>query len=386
MTRKLRMGMFGGGKGAFIGSIHRSAALMDNHIELVCGCFSSKAEKSFESGRELMLDESRIYTSFEEMIEKEAQLPEGERMDFISIVTPNHLHFAPAKMALLNGFDVVLDKPITYSLEEAKELQEILKQTGRTLALTHTYSGYPAVKEAKERIARGDFGKIRKVFTEYPQGWLSGPAELDPSSNAGWRTDPSRSGKAGSMGDIGTHAMHLAEYVSGLRCTELCAEVKTFVEGRRLDDDGAALLRFDNGATGILAASQVCAGDENPFTIRIYGEKGGIEWNQMNPNTLVVKWLDRPTELVRVGNGYMGYFAKANSRTPGGHPEGFIEAFANIYSNFARCVMAKKDGVEPRPEWLDFPGIEDGVRGMQFIETIIKSGLEQESKWTKWVE
>lgn len=386
MTRKLKMGMFGGGKGAFIGAIHRCAALMDNHIELVCGCFSSNPERSAEMGRELMLDPDRVYDTYQEMIEKEAQLPEEQRMDFISIVTPNHLHFAPAKMALEHGFNVVMDKPVTYSLEEAKKLREIVNRTGLTFALTHTYSGYPAVKEARERIARGDFGKIRKVFTEYPQGWLSGPAELDRKSNAGWRTDPARSGKAGSMGDIGTHAMHLAEYVSGLKCTEMCAEVKTFVEGRRLDDDGAALLRFEGGATGVLIASQVCAGEENPFTIRIYGEKGGIEWCQMDPNTLKVKWNDRPTELVRTGNGYMGYYAKANSRTPGGHPEGFIEAFANIYRNFALTVMARKEGAEPKPEWLDFPGIEDGVRGMQFIETIIASGKEEESKWIKWVE
>ena len=380
------MGMFGGGKGAFIGAIHRCAALMDNHIELVCGCFSSNPERSLESGRELLLDEDRVYSTFQEMIEKEAQLPEDKRMDFISIVTPNHLHFAPAKMAMEYGFDVVLDKPMTYSLEEAKELREVMKRTGRILALTHTYSGYPTVKEARERVARGDFGKIRKVYTEYPQGWLSGPAELDPTSNAGWRTDPSRSGKAGCMGDIGTHALHLAEYVSGLRCTEMCADVKTFVEGRRLDDDGAALLRFDSGATGVLIASQVCAGEENSLKLRIYGEKGGLEWSQMEPNTLTLRWPDRPAELVRTGNGYMGGYAKANTRTPGGHPEGYIEAFANIYRNFARTVLAVRNGEEPKPEWMDFPGIEDGVRGMQFIETVIASGKDEGCKWVKWVE
>ncbi len=386
MTRKLRMGMFGGGKGAFIGAIHRCAAFMDNQIELVCGCFSSNPERSLESGRELMLDDDRIYSTYQEMIEKEAQLPEDKRMDFISIVTPNHLHFAPAKMAMLSGFDVVLDKPMTFSLAEAKELREIVQSTGRILALTHTYSGYPAVKEAKERIARGDFGKIRKIYTEYPQGWLSERAELDPTSNAGWRTDPTRSGKAGCMGDIGTHALHLAEYISGLKCQELCADVKTFVEGRLLDDDGAALLRFESGVSGVLVASQVCAGEENSLFIRIYGEKGGIEWHQMEPNTLVVKWPDRPAELVRTGNGYMGGFAKANTRTPGGHPEGYIEAFANIYRNFARTVLAVRNGEEPKPEWLDFPGVEDGVRGMQFIETVITSGQDQETKWLKWVE
>lgn len=376
--------MFGGGKGAFIGAIHRCAAFMDNHIELVCGCFSSKPEKSLESGRELLLDDSRIYSTYQEMIEKESQLPEDQRMDFISIVTPNHLHFGPAKMALEYGFDVVLDKPMTYSLAEAKELRDIVNRTGRILALTHTYSGYPAVKEAKERIARGDFGKIRKIYTEYPQGWLSDRAELDPTSNAGWRTDPARSGKAGCMGDIGTHALHLAEYISGLECTELCADVNTYVEGRLLDDDGAALLRFENGASGVLIASQVCAGEENGLFIRIYGEKGGLEWRQMDPNYLTVKWPDRPAEHVHTGNGYMGYYAKANTRTPGGHPEGYIEAFANIYRNFARTVLAARNGEEPKPEWLDFPGVEDGVRGMEFIETVITSGQEQEKKWIRF--
>ncbi|NDV60002.1 Gfo/Idh/MocA family protein [Bacteroides sp. 519] len=381
MKRKLRMGMFGGGNGAFIGAIHRCAALMDNSIELVCGCFSSKPEVSKQSGLEYFLPENRIYTSYQEMIDAEKALPEGERMDFLSIVTPNHLHFAPAKMALENGFDVVLDKPMTFSLQEAKQLKDIVEQTGQTLALTHTYSGYPAVKEAKMRLERGDFGKIRKIYTEYPQGWLSTRAELDPKSNAGWRTDPQRSGKAGCMGDIGTHALHLAEYASGLKCTSMCADLKTFVEGRLLDDDGAALLRFNNGATGVLIASQVAAGEENSLKLRIYGEKGGIEWNQMEPNTLYIKWSDKPMEIVRTGNGYMGNIAKANTRTPGGHPEGYIEAFANIYRNFARTVMAKKEGIQPEEAWLDFPSIDDGVRGMQFIETITTSGYNNETKW-----
>lgn len=386
MKRKLRMGMYGGGDGAFIGAIHRCAAFMDNSIELVCGCFSSKPEVSKQSGKAYFLPDDRIYTSYEEMIQKEKALPEGERMDFLSIVTPNHLHYNPARMALENGFDVVLDKPITYSLAEAKALKHVVEQTGLTLALTHTYSGYPTIKEARYRVQRGDFGKIRKIYTEYPQGWLSTCAELDPKSNAGWRTDPGRSGKAGSMGDIGTHAMHLAEYVSGLKCTSLCADLKTFVEGRRLDDDGAALLRFDNGATGVLIASQVAAGEENPFKIRIYGEKGGLEWRQEEPNTLILKWPDRPAEIVRTGNGYMSDIAKANTRTPGGHPEGYIEAFANIYRNFARTVMARKEGITPEPAWLDFPGVDDGIRGMQFIETIVSSGYDEETKWVNWIE
>ncbi|MDL2247703.1 Gfo/Idh/MocA family oxidoreductase [Bacteroides sp. OttesenSCG-928-J23] len=386
MKRKLRMGMFGGGNGAFIGAIHRCAALMDNSIELVCGCFSSKPEVSKQSGEELFLPADRVYTSFQEMIEKEKALPDGVRMDFLSIVTPNHLHFEPARLALENGFDVVLDKPMTYSLEEAKELKRIVETTGRTFALTHTYSGYPAVKEAKFRIQRGDFGKIRKIYTEYPQGWLSTRAELDPKSNAGWRTDPTRSGKAGCMGDIGTHALHLAEYVSGLQCTAICADLKTFVTGRLLDDDGAALLRFNNEATGVLMASQVAAGEENALKLRIYGEKGGIEWNQQEPNTLIVKWIDKPVEIIRTGNGYMSDIAKANTRTPGGHPEGYIEAFANIYRNFARTVMARKEGNAPQPAWLDFPNVDDGVRGMQFIETITTSGYNDETKWIEWIK
>ncbi len=386
MRRKLRMGMLGGGSGAFIGAIHRCAALMDNSIELVCGCFSSRPDVSRQSGREYFLPTERVYASYQEMIEKEKLLPEGERMDFLSIVTPNHLHFGPARMALENGFDVVLDKPMTFSLAEARELKHIVESTGRTLALTHTYSGYPAIKEARYRLARGDFGTIRKIYTEYPQGWLSTRAELDPKSNAGWRTDPERSGKAGCMGDIGTHAFHLAEYVTGLKCTSLCAHLSTFVPGRRLDDDGAALLRFDNGATGVLMASQVAAGEENALRLRIYGEKGGIEWNQQEPNTLIVKWGDRPMEIVRTGNGYMSDRAQANTRTPGGHPEGYIEAFANIYRHFARTVTARKEGREPEPAWLDFPGIDDGLRGMQFIETITTSGTGNGQKWQEWIE
>ncbi len=386
MERKLRMGMYGGGQGAFIGAIHRAAALMDGQIELVCGCFSSRPEVSLASGRELYLPDERIYDTYEEMIRGEAALPEDRRMDFISIVTPNMLHFGPAMMALDHGFDVVLDKPMTFSLEEAHELKAKLQQTGRTFALTHTYAGYPIIKEAKMRVARGDFGKIRKVYVEYIQGWLSTRAELQAGSNAGWRTDPARSGKAGCMGDIGVHALQMAEMVSGLRVTSLCGDVSTFLEGRLLDDDGSALLRFENGATGVLSASQVACGEENCLRLRIYGEKGGLEWQQEDPNTLTLKWPDRPKELVRAGMGYLGENAKANTRGPSGHPEGFIEAFANIYRNFARTVDARRRGEQPQPEWLDFPGIEDGLRGMQFIETIITAGNEDGLKWQDWIE
>ncbi|MDR0560874.1 MAG: Gfo/Idh/MocA family oxidoreductase [Prevotellaceae bacterium] len=387
MKRKLRMGMVGGGNNAFIGAIHRNAAFLDNHIELVCGCFSTNPEICLESGKSYYLPESRIYKSYQEMFEREVQLPENERMDFVSIVTPNLHHYEPAIMALERGFHVVLDKPMTYSLEEAKKLKAKVDETGLVLALTHTYSGYPAIKEAKVRCARGDFGQIRKVYVEYPQGWLSKRIELQSGNNAGWRTDPKRSGKAGGMGDIGTHAWHLAEYVSGLKVTELCAEIKAFVPGRPIDDDGAALLRFNNGATGVLMASQVAAGEANALKIRVYGENGGLEWHQQEPNTLTLKWGDRLAETLSIGsNAFMSKEALFYTRTPGGHPEGYIEAFANIYRNFALTVQAKIAGEQPNPQWLDFPDVNDGLRGMQFIETVVKSGYENSVKWTEWVE
>ena len=263
MNRKLRMGMVGGGTDAFIGAIHRLAAFMDGQIELVCGCFSINPEISIASGKSYYLPENRVYKTYQEMFENEARLPEGERMDFVTIVTPNFAHFGPAMMALENGFHVVIDKPITFTLDEAKALKKKVDETELTLALTHTYSGYPAVKEARERVARGDFGQIKKVYVEYPQGWLSAKVEDAGNAQASWRTDPKRSGKAGCMGDIGTHAHHLAEYVTGLKTVEICAELNIFVPGRLLDDDGAALLRFDNGARGVLMATQVAAGEEN---------------------------------------------------------------------------------------------------------------------------
>lgn len=384
MNRKLRMGMVGGGKGAFIGNIHRIAALMDGQIELICGCFSSNAENSKASGNTLFLPENRVYASYEEMFESEARLPEGERMDFVSIVTPNHVHYQPAIMALEKGFHVVLDKPMTYSLEEAKNLKKKVEETGLLLALTHTYTGYPAVKEARERIRNNQLGGIRKIYVEYPQGWLSTKQEDTGNLQAAWRTDPKRSGKAGCMGDIGTHALNLAEYITGLKTTEICAELNTFVEGRQLDDDGAALLRFNNGAKGVLLASQIAAGEENAIRIRIYGEKGGLEWFQQEPNTLLIKWADKPTEILRTGMGYMSDIAKHNTRTPAGHPEGYLEAFANIYRNFSLALRAKLNGVTPENQWLDFPNVDDGIRGMQFIETIVEAGYNDDKKWIKW--
>lgn len=380
------MGMVGGGKGAFIGAVHRIAALMDGQIDLVCGCFSTNPENSLASGRSWFLSDDRIYTTYQEMIESEAKLPEGEKMDFVCIVTPNHVHFDPAMKALEHGFHVVLDKPITFTTDEAKLLKQKLDETGLVLALTHTYSGYPAVKEARERVRRGDFGTIRKVFVEYPQGWLSAKEEDGGNKQASWRTDPKRSGKAGCMGDIGTHAHHLAEYITGLKTTEVCAELNVFVPGRLLDDDGVVLLRFENGARGMLFATQVAAGEENAIRIRVYGEKGGIDWQQHEPNTLLVKWAGRPAEIIRVGQGYISDVAKHNTRTPGGHPEGYLEAFANIYRNFALTVRAKMNGETPEPEWLDFPGVEDGIRGMQFIDAVVDAGYNDNVKWVPFPE
>lgn len=384
MTRKLRMGMIGGGKNAFIGAVHRIAANMDGLIELVCGAFSSHPDNARESGKALFLPDDRIYLSYEEMLDKESKLPADRRMDFVVIVTPNHLHFAPAMLALEKGFHVVLDKPMTFSLQEAQQLKKKVEDTGLLLCLTHTYSGYPLVKQARAMFKEGVFGKIRKIYVEYPQGWLSRLSEKDGSKQAEWRTDPKRSGKSGAMGDIGTHAAHLAEYISGLKIKQLCADLSIMVPGRALDDDGNVLLRFDNGATGVLIASQVAAGEENPLKIRIYGENGGIEWAQQEPNTLLVKWLDRPTQIYRAGMPYLSDIAKHNTRTPGGHPEGYLEAFGNLYRNFAIALMARIDGRTPPEEALDFPSVEDGVRGMAFIDNIIRSN-QSAQKWTDFI-
>jgi len=380
-SRKLKMGMIGGGPGAFIGAVHRIAANMDGEIELVCGAFSSDPEKSKQQGELLHLPQQRIYGSYKEMIRREAELSPADRMDFVSIVTPNHVHFEPSRLALESGFHVVLDKPMTFDLSEAKQLKDIAAKSGRYFCLTHTYTGYPMVKEARQQMLSGKFGKITKVYVEYPQGWLSTFLEASDQKQAAWRTDPSRSGVAGAMGDIGTHAFNMAEYVSGLKTTKICANINVVVEGRRLDDDGAAFLKFDNGATGVLFATQIAAGEENNVKIRVYGEKGGVQWQQEDANTLLVKWLDKPTEIWRAGTGYLGSFARHNTRTPAGHPEGYLEAFANHYRNFALCVQAQLNGQKAEPEWLDFPGIEDGVRGMAFIETVIASG-KSDNKWT----
>lgn len=379
MKRKIRMGMVGGGPGSFIGAVHRMAANLDGQIELVCGCFSSSPAKSLETGRSLFLPEDRIYATYQEMMEREAALPEGERMDFVSIVTPNDMHFAPAMLALEKGFDVAMDKPMTYSLDEAKQLRDKVKESGRLLLLTHTYTGYPMVKEARERVRRGDLGKIRLVYVEYPQGWLYTDCSAT-NKQAAWRVDPKRSGKAGCMGDIGTHAFNLAEYITGLRTEALCGELHTFVPDRLLDDDGAALLRYEGGARGVLMASQVAISQENSLSIRVYGEKGGLEWHQEEPNTLLMLWPDRQPEVIRTGGAGLSACATANTRTPAGHPEGYLEAFANLYRHFAATLQARLAGEEPRPEDLDFPSIEEGVRGMQFIDAIV-STKNSNQKW-----
>ena len=383
MKRKINLGMVGGGIGAFIGNVHRKAAALDGHIELVCGAFSSSAERSLETGRQLYLSEERSYGSYREMFEKEKKMPEGKRMDVVSIVTPNHLHFEPAKMALENGFHVVCDKPLTVNLKEARELEKLVEETGLVFALTHTYTGYPMVKQARDMVQSGAFGKIRKVVVAYPQGWLSTRLE-EENKQASWRTDPEKAGPAGAMGDIGTHAENLAGYITGLKITELCADLSHVVEGRLLDDDGNILLRFDNGAKGVLHASQISAGEENALRIFVYGEKGGLEWHQMEPNTLLVKHLDKPVEVYRTGadHGYLSEDALTHTRVPSGHPEGYLEAFANIYRNVALTIQNRLEGKEPDPQYLDFPGVSDGVEGLAFIEAVIRSN-QSDRKWTR---
>ena len=381
MKRKLRMGMVGGGLTSFIGPVHRKAAGIDGEIELVCGAFSVIPGESKATGEALYLNPNRVYETYQEMFEKESKLPASERMDFVSVVTPNHVHFGPSKMALESGFHVIVEKPIAFSLEEAKTLKKVVEKSGLILGLTHTYTGYPLVKEARNMVAAGKLGAIRKVYVEYPQGWLSTLLEKSGNAQASWRTDPKQSGMGGAIGDIGTHAANLAEYITGLKITEVCAMLNTVVKGRHLDDDSSMLLRFENGASGILMATQVAAGEENNLNIRIYGEKGGIEWRQMEPNTLVVKWLGKPMEIVRAGQGYLSDDSKAFTRTPAGHPEGYLEAFANIYRAFTKAVREYKPGKKINYAKYDFPDVEDGVRGMNFVQTVVKSA-NSSKKWT----
>lgn len=385
MDRKMRMGMIGGGRDAFIGAVHRMAAALDGEIELVCGAFSSNPEKSKLSGEDLYLPPERCYGTYEEMIQKEKELPEGERMDFVSIVTPNHMHFPPAKMALENGFHVICDKPMTFNLEEAEELEQIVDETGLIFALTHNYTGYPMVHEAREMIKAGKIGEIRKIVVEYPQGWLASRLEAEDQKQAAWRTDPKRAGISCCMGDIGTHAENLCEFITGLKIDELCADLTTFVDGRPLEDDGNVLLRMENGARGVLHASQISVGEENDLHIRIYGEKGGLIWAQVEPNTLIAKWTDRPTEVIRAGANYpyLTDQAQANTRLPAGHPEGYVEAFANLYKNFACEVRKAIKGETVDMNNLGFPTAKDGVRGMRFITKVVESS-NSDQKWTKF--
>ena len=383
MNRKIRMGIIGGGRGSFIGKVHHTAAILDNQVELVCGALSSNPEVSKESGKDYMLPLNRVYGDFKEMIEMESKLPENERMDFVSIVTPNNLHFEPAKLALESGFHVVCDKPMTFDLKEAQELEKIVEKTGLLFCLTHTYTGYPMVKEAKEIVKSGKLGKIRKVIIEYIQGWLSKKQENEGNKQAVWRMDPRRAGVSCTMGDVGVHAFNMVEYLTGLTLDEVASDLTSFIPGRVLDDDGSVLLRFDNGVKGVLTASQICAGEENNFSIKIYGEKGGLVWNQMEPNTLLLKWQDKPMETIRTGWGDRAQNAALHTRVPAGHPEGYIEAFANLYRNFARHLRNVLFN-EQYDEIYDYPSVHDGVRGMAFIETSVISS-NNNGKWTKLI-
>lgn len=371
MNRKLRMGMVGGGRGAFIGKVHRMAAQLGGKVELVCGAFSSDPEKSRASGADLFLPEDRVYPSFQEMMTKEAALPADIKMDFVTIVTPNNVHYPAAVAALEAGFHVACDKPMTISLDEARRLERKVEETGLVFCLTHNYTGYPMVKEARELFRTGALGKIRKVSVEYAQGGAAARAYFSPGQKpTSWRSDPARAGSAQTMADIGTHAENLMEYVTGLKIESLCADLTSFASDGR-DDDGNVLLRFKDGARGVLWASGVALGEENDLAIRAYGSKGAIEWHQVEPNTLIVRWIDKPREIRRTGTGFAGKSASANTWLPQGHPEGFIEAFANIYRNFTAAVT---DFIEGRKaEEHDFPTVHDGVRGMAFLEAVLKS-------------
>lgn len=371
---KLQMGLVGGGEGAFIGAVHRMAAELDGRIALTCGAFSSDPAKSRRDGVALYgIDAERSYGTYDEMMGAEAARPDGDRMDFVVIATPNHTHHPIARAALEAGFHVMSDKPATFDLAEAKELAALAGEKDLVFGLTHNYTGYPMVKEARHLVRSGAFGDVRRVVVEYIQGWLSGHEEATGNKQAEWRTDPARSGAAGCMGDIGTHGENLAEYVTGLKIESLCADLTTFVPGRRLEDDGNVLLRFAGGAKGVLFASQIAVGEENGLKLRVYGETGGLEWSQMEPNSLIVRWPDRPYEVRRTGGPGVGEAATGATRLPAGHPEGFLEAFALLYRNFADTLHARRAGKKPTEENLDFPTIADGVRGMAFIETVVAS-------------
>lgn len=373
MTQALRLGMAGGGEGAFIGAVHRMAAALDGDWRLVAGAFSTDAGKNSRTGDRLGLDAGRVYASFDAMLAEEAARPAGERIDAVAIVTPNHLHAPMAIAALRAGFHVFCEKPMAISSAEARAIAEAAEASGKHFGLAFTYSGYPLVEEARARVARGDFGAIRLVQVEYLQGWLSRSIDTEGNKQAEWRTDPARAGLGGCLGDIGTHAFHLAEHVSGLRAEALSADLTIHVPGRRLDDDVSALLRFEGGARGTLKASQVAAGEENGLKLRVHGELGGLEWSQMEPNTLTLRWLDRPAEIVRAGGPGLQEGTTRLLRTPAGHPEGYVEAFANLYRGFASAIR-EEDGA-----W--FPGVADGLRTMDFVEAMVANSAA-DRKWT----
>lgn len=373
--------MVGGGHGAFIGAVHRIAMAMDGQYELVCGAFSSDPARSVASGRDLFLPQDRCYPDFATMMTAEAALPAHERMDVVVIVTPNHLHFPAAAAALRAGFHVVSDKPATFNLKEALELRDLVQSTGLLYGLTHNYTGYPMVRQARAMVRAGELGEIRKIVVEYPQGWLAKAIERDGQKQAAWRTDPTRSGAAGCIGDIGTHAENLARYITGLHVQALAADLNKCAPGRLLDDDAQVLLRFANGAKGLLQASQIAVGEENNLRIFVYGERGGIEWHQQEPNTLWVKG-DGPARRFRTGVGALAPEAQAATRLPAGHPEGYLEAFANIYLGFASHFRAVDGQIAARDPLLDYPGIDDGVRGMAFIEAVVASSAAN-AAWTE---
>ncbi len=385
IMRKLKMGMVGGGPGAFIGEVHRKASSLDHQIELVAGAFDINPRKSKQMGKELFLSSKRVYRNYQEMIEKELKLPEQERIDFVSVTTPNNWHFPIARDFLEAGFNVLCEKPMTFNVKEARELKKIVRKTRKTFALMHNYTGYPMVKLARDMVQQGDLGKIRKIVVQYPQGWLATPLEKTGQQQAAWRTDPKQSGGAGCIGDIGTHAENLTEYITGLKITEICADLTHFVKGRKLDDDGNCLLHFNNGARGVLHASQVSIGEENNLAIWIYGEQAGLEWHQEHPNYLYFKPLDGPVQLWSRGNDYVAAKSPAAARAtrlPFGHPEAFLEAFANVYANFADTIRARMARTKPDKLMLDFPNVDDGLRGMLFIETVLAS-TKSKTKWTK---
>jgi predicted dehydrogenase len=377
LGRKIRYGMVGGGPDAFIGAVHRKAAALDGEIELVSGAFSSSPQKSRQQGEELLLDASRVYGSYQKMAEAESQLPEGDRIDFVSIVTPNHVHFDVAKTFIEAGIHVVCDKPMTTTVEDAEELCRLVKQHDVVFALTHNYTGYPMVKQARELVKQGALGTVRKVVVEYPQGWLATFLEGEGAKQAVWRTDPNQAGVSSCIGDIGSHAENLAHYITGLEMESLCADLTTFVPGRQLEDDGNLLVHYHGGARGVLYASQISIGEENNLRIRVYGTEASLDWHQENPNYVSVRFPDGPEHIYKRGNDYLAPIAVHNSRIPFGHPEAFIEAFANIYVNAVRTMAAKISGEQPGEFDSDFPTVQDGARGVHFIHTAVESGNQR---------